>query len=252
MNNNIGYQKNNFSLTVAAVLACCSFGNSAVAQDDGGWDFRITPYIWMIALEGETAALGQNVPVEADFGDILDRLNMALSFNFEANNDQYFFILDAMYADLELEVEPNPIVSANIEVELVIVDALVGASISDTFDLYTGVRYYDQDITVTPAMLPSIGLGDDWSDWVFGVRAQAPVSDKWSFAGRLDTKLVGDSDSMWYWQFVFSRHFGRNDQMHLDLGYRYYDVNYESGTGLTRFLWDVEQTGPIVGYSWNF
>ena len=252
MNYSISIDKKKSILLLTAVLACTVFGNNAVAQDDGGWDFRITPYLWMLSMDGETAALGQNVPVEADFSDILDNLNMALLANFEANNGQYFFILDAMYVELEADVEPNPIISATVEVDVLILDALVGASISETFDLYTGVRYYDQDITVIPTMLPSIGLGDDWSDWVFGVRAQAPVSDKWSFAGRVDSRIAGDSRSMWYLRFVFSRHFGRNDQMHLDLGYQINDVEYESGTGVTRFLWDVEHRGPVIGYSWEF
>jgi hypothetical protein len=32
----------------------------------------------------------------------------------------------------------------------------------------------------------------------------------------------------------------------------YYDVDYESGSGLTRFKWDVAQSGPVVGFSWEF
>ena len=252
MNNRFSRQKKRVGFVLTAVLCLSMFGNNAFAQDDGGWDFRITPYLWMISLDGETAVAGQNVPVEADFSDILDNLNGALAANFEANNGQYFFILDAMYAQLELNVDTNPVIAATVEIDLVIFDGLVGVSISDTFDLYTGVRYYDQDIDVIPAMLPTVSLGDSWTDSVIGVRAQGPVSDKWFFTGRVDTKLAGDSQSMWLMDFFFSRYFGRNNQMHLDLGARIYDVEYESGVGATRFLWDVEQAGPVVAYSWNF
>ena len=155
-----------------------------------------------------------------------------------------------MYAQLEMDLQPNNVISARVDVDLVMTDALIGANLSEYFDMYGGLRYYDQDITFVPSMLPSIGLGDDWSDWVIGVRAHGDVSDKWFFSGRLDAGFAGDSDSLWFGQFIFSRRFGSS--MHLDLGYRWLLSDYTSGTGLSRFLWNVDQAGPIVGYSWNF
>ena len=250
MNKNISWHKKWLASLLTAGLACAFLVNNAVAQDSDGWEFRITPYIFMMALEGETAVLGQNVPVDATFGDIWDRLNIALAANFEANNGDWFFILDATYAELELNVEPNPVISATIDIDIVMTDALIGKVLGEHFDIYAGLRYYDQDITVIPSMLPSIGLGDDWTDYVIGVRAHADVSDKWTFTGRLDSMFAGDSESNWFGQLIFSRRFGSS--MHLDLGYRWLLSDHESGTGLTRFLWDVDQTGPIAGYSWNF
>jgi hypothetical protein len=63
------------ALSVSAMLA----PTAATAQESDGWNFRVTPYLWMLSLDGTTAALGNDVPVEADFGDILDLLNVALS-----------------------------------------------------------------------------------------------------------------------------------------------------------------------------
>ena len=77
-----------------------------------------------------------------------------------------------------------------------------------------------------------------------------PLGDNWSVAARLDGAAGGDSDSAWFIQAVFMRHFGQN--MHLDMGWRFYDVDYESGTELTRFKWNVEHSGPVIGYSWQF
>lgn len=252
MNNNHIFRRKKYLASLFAVVLAFSFlGNNAVAQDGDGWEFRITPYLWALGLDGETAVLGQNVPVEADFGDLLDLLNIALAANFEANNGDFFFILDAMYAELEVTADPNAIINPRVDIELIMTDALIGASVSEHFDIYAGLRYMDQDITIVPSMLPTtIGLGDDWSDWVIGVRAHGDVSDKWFFSGRLDSKFTGDSESNWFGQFIFSRRFGSS--MHLDLGYRWLLSEYTSGSGLSRFLWNVDQTGLIVGYSWNF
>jgi len=222
----------------------------STAQEGDGWNFRVTPYLWMLGLDGTTAALGNDVPLEADFKDILDLLNMALSVNMELNNGKWFVVLDPMWASLEAPIETGGPISGKVEIELLIIDALVGVSLSEHFDVYAGVRYYDQDITIVPSSLPEIGLGDDWTDVLVGFRFHGEISEKWSFSGRLDGAIGGDSDSAIYAQAVFLRHIG--DNKHFDIGYRYYDVDYESGSGLTRFKWDVTQTGPLIGFSWEF
>jgi hypothetical protein len=224
----------------------------ASAQQEDDSYFRITPYLWMLGLDGTTAVLGQDADVDASFSDILDVLNIALSANMEWNNGKWFLILDPMWADLEMDFQtPDPLpISGNIEIELWIVDALVGLELTENFDVYTGGRYYNQDITIIPSLAPSVGLGDDWTDFILGVRAHTSMNDNWSLSGKIDAAVAGDSDSAIYAQAVFMRHFGENK--HLDLGYRYYAVDYESGSGLNRFLWDVAHSGPVVGFSWEF
>ncbi len=99
-------------------------------------------------------------------------------------------------------------------------------------------------------MLPEIPLGDDWTDFLLGVRVNNEISQNWSFTGLLEAAVAGDSESAWLAQAMFLRHIG--DNKHFDIGYRYYDVDYESGSGLTRFKWDVAHAGPVVGFSWEF
>ena len=99
-------------------------------------------------------------------------------------------------------------------------------------------------------MLPKVSLGDDWTDFILGFRVQTSMSDKWSFAGKLDAAVGGDSDAALYVQAVLLRHFGSNK--HLDLGWRYYDVDYESGSGATLFKWAVAHSGPVFGFLWEF
>lgn len=219
------------------------------AQESDGWDFRLTTYLWMLGLDGTTAALGNDVPIDADFSDILDKLNLALSANMELNNGKWFVVLDPMWADLEMSIDTaGP--SGKVKIQLIIIDALVGVNVAEHFDIYVGARYNDQDITVIPNGMPRISLGDDWTDFLLGIRVHGEISGKWSFAGRFDGAIGGDSDSAWYAQAIFLRRIG--DNKHFDIGYRYYDNDYESGSGLTRFKWDVAQSGPVIGFSWEF
>ena len=168
----------------------------------------------------------------------------------ELNNGKWFFILDPMWADLAADIEPGGPIGGKVEIELIITSALAGVSLTEHFDIYAGARYYDQDITIVPNMLPEIPLGDDWTDYMLGVRVNNEISQNWSFFGLLEAAVAGDSESAWLAQVMFLRHIG--DNKHFDIGYRYYDVDYESGSGLTRFKWDVAHSGPIVGFSWVF
>lgn len=236
------------SLTISASI----WPGTATAQESDGWKFRITPYLWMLGLDGTTAALGNDVDVDASFSDIVDVLNIALSANMELSKGKFFVIFDTMYAQLETDYAGpggGP-VGGTADIDMVIADLDVGFSINENFDLYAGARYYDQDIKVTPNLLPQVTLGDDWTDFILGFRVRTSMSDKWSFMGKLDGAIGGDSDSAWYLQAVLLRHFGSNK--HLDLGWRYYDVDYESGSGPTRFKWDVAHSGPVIGFSWEF
>ena len=238
---------------ISACAASLLVATPVAAQQQDDSYFRITPYFWMLGLDGTTAALGQNTDVDASFSDILDVLNIALSVNMEWNNGAWFLVLDPLYAQLEADYAsggPLPI-NGTVEIDMLLVDGMIGLELTDSIDVYAGARYYDQDISIFPANLPtSASLGESWTDLVLGVRGRAPISDNWSFAGKLDAAVAGDSDSAIYAQAVFMRHFG--ETRHLDIGYRYYAVDYETGSGVTRFLWDVDHSGPLIGYSWTF
>ena len=158
---------------------------TATAQENDGWKFRISPYLWMLGLDGTTAALGSDVEVDASFGDILDKLNIALSANMELSNGKFFVVFDPMYAQLETEYAGTgggP-VGGKIDIDMLIADLDVGFSMDENFDFYAGLRYYDQDIGITPNLLPKVTLGDDWTDFILGFRFHTSISDKWSFTG---------------------------------------------------------------------
>ena len=51
-----------------------------------GWSFQLTPYLWMIGIEGDLATLSGVPPVEVDwsFADVLDNLDLAFASFLEA------------------------------------------------------------------------------------------------------------------------------------------------------------------------
>jgi hypothetical protein len=241
------------AVTILSLTISASFGpGTAMAAENDDWEFRISPYVWMMGLDGTTSILGQDANVDASFSDIFDVLNIALSANMELSKGKFFIVFDPLYAQLEADFA-GPIggpVAGTVDVDMVIADLNVGYSFDENFGIYAGARHYDQDITLTANLVPQQSLGDNWTDFIVGLRAGGEVSENWSIMGKLDAAVGGDSESAWYFQAVLLRHFGTNK--HLNLGWRYYDVDYESGTGISRFKWDVAHSGPVVGFSWEF
>ena len=237
---------------LSLVVSASIFPATAVAQESDNWKFRVTPYFWFLGVDGTTALLGNDVDFDADFSDLADVLNYAISVNMELSKGKFFIVLDPMLGVFEMDYSgpgDGPI-EGTVDADLLIADLDVGYNVNENFGLYVGARLYDNDITVTPNLLPRTKLGDDWTDFIVGLRVGGDVSENWSFMGKIDTAVSGDSESAFYVQATMLRHFG--DNKHLDIGWRYYDVDYESGIGPTRFKWAVEHSGPVVGFSWEF
>ena len=126
MNNQLARRRVLTAATLSLIVSASFWPGTATAQESDGWKFRITPYLWMLGLDGTTAALGNDVEVDLSFGDILDVLNIALSANMELSKGKYFVVFDPMYARLEMDFAgPDP-VGGKKDIDLVIADLDVG------------------------------------------------------------------------------------------------------------------------------
>lgn len=242
-------------LTVVSTAALVVPGTASAQRADESY-FRLTPYIWGLSLDGSTALpTGEDLPIDVSFSDIVDNLNMGLMVNLEWNlANGWYFLLDGMWAELEADfASDGPLgVSGTTEIEMFLYDGLVGYSFDENFGVYAGARLNDHDIGITTdgALPVDVSIGDDWIDFIVGVRAFGEIGENWSLGGRLDAALAGDSESAFNVSVVFARSFG--ESMHLNLGWRILDIEFDEGEGLERYKWDVEQNGPMIGWSWEF
>ena len=62
--------------------------------------------------------------------------------------------------------------------------------------------------------------------------------------------FAGDSDDSWNAIVFFGRRIGR--AMSLNLGYRYFTDDVTTSDGANPYAWDMDLTGPVVGYVWQF
>ena len=242
-------------ILLAAVLAVAT---PAIAQDqsDNGWDIVLAPYLWGTSIDG-TSAIGALPPldIDASFSDILSNLNFAMSVHTEFKRGPWVFVIDPTYIALEIDVEPIlPLPEdrvGKIDIDLWVVEAWAGYQFHENWEVLGGARYQSQDISLSglpnPPFPVSLETSADWTNWFGGVRFNKELSEKWSMRWRGDVVIAGDSDSSWNTSIIFNRHFGKNKA--LNLGYRYWVDDFNDAGS---YVWDVTETGPVVGFTWVF
>jgi hypothetical protein len=252
-------------ITVALMvlmLACFSASAFAGEQaEEGNWDFNLAPlYLWMVDMEGDMGigpadATGVNVP----FSDIFDNLEEAFTIHFEAmHRSNWGFFLD--YSGLDISASgalAAPPRTITIDFASTFIEAGGVYRIKNgphNFDMLGGVRYTKLEPDLTTAPIPpspippgqKFSLTEDWYDPIVGVRYFYDFGNKWMFSARGDIGGFGVG-SDFTWNVVALVHFQPWKNVGFVAGYRVLDQDYEDGTGLNRFKWDMRMSGPGLG-----
>lgn len=243
---------------------------TAFATDDSiqphtkrqGWTFDIEPYLMATNISGD-ASIGRvsGINVDVDFGDILETLQLAGMLHFEARHGSGWGIwLDYGFMDLEQDTTgpAGGIASANLRQGVMEAFGLYRHELSrGSLDLYSGVRWWDNDIDakIDPAILPgSIQINKDvnWVDLVVGARWTYQFSENWFMRLRGDIGGFGlEADfTATTWASVS---YMINDLIDLNLAFKATWVDYEEGTQGTPiyFAYDTVTYGPILGVNFK-
>jgi outer membrane protein OmpA-like peptidoglycan-associated protein len=257
----------------ALALAALAWPATASAQQPPpeGWTFRLTPYLWLPSVSG---TLNYTLPESGGGGeaifdigpeDYTANLNFAFMGAFEARNDRFSLLIDALYTDIQVEgtVATIPVVpggpglrfDADLGMKGSVAHLIAGYTVargeSSNLDLIGGVRYThfateaDVNIVDLPVTLPGRHFEQDvdWWDGVVGVRGRLGLGGRWAMPYYLD---VGTGDSNFTWQalagFAYAYRWG-------DLIFMYRHIDWRADNDV---LEDLQFSGPGLGASFRF
>jgi len=225
---------------VAALLA-----SSASAQ---GLDWRVTPYIWGTSIDGEIGLGAVRRDVDLEFSDILNVLSGALLMHVEAQKDDHVAFGDLAW----FAVEPEDV--ATIEgVDEAELDATIlelgYARASGASGFEVGLRYWDIDVEIDPALTAGIRRGDDWVDAFAGFRNKRELGGSWDMTTRANLG-AGGSDLSIGFQIDFARELERGNAF--VAGFRLIDLDYEEDNvrGIPVVV-DLTFLGATVGFMFD-
>ncbi len=231
----------------------------ALAADD---EWKHTAVVYMIGagIDG-TAGVGPVTgDVDISFGDILDNLEFGTMAAYRGQKGRWAVVADLIYMDLEADKKglgPFGNTRATVELEQLITELDGSYAVTEQFDVYAGLRYWDVDSTVTVVGGGPLGetlkgtVGEDWVDPLVGVRYVWPLGAKWTVVWRGDIGGFGVG-SDFSWHTTAYADWRLNEHASLLIGFRWLDVDYDDGSGADRFLMDVSEGGPTIGFAWTF
>jgi opacity protein-like surface antigen len=251
----VGTQEKRRMRYILAALVALAAGHASA--QDGGWSFKITPYVWL-----PDTTIGVDTPrgtVSAELGidDAIKDLDFAFMGAFEANRGKWSLVTDLLYFNITAS-EPTPFgglfSQAAVGSKTTALSGLVAYRVheDETFalDVGGGLRAWWLESTVTlTGLLPTerYKSSDNWVDPFIAVRAHMNFNEKWFGTLYLDGGGFGVGSDQTY-QAIVSAGYNVNDKWSLVGGWRYIDFNrVKNGSKL-----DLKQSGVILGASYRF
>lgn len=232
-------------------------------QSAQGWQFRVTPYLWIPAQKGDVAIKGLPASVDLDIGDtfdaITDNFNFALTLHAELQRGDLTFFGDTMYLSLETGDIPVSGTTATVRQDTGVFELGLAyrlfdvpradGSIGYVLEPLAGARAHYLSIEIDPAGQAARSGDEFWVDGFVGVRAVVGLADRVNLRLRGD---IGAGGSDLTWSALAGFEFRFAESASFEFGYRALDTDYSSGADANRFEYDVLLHGPYAGLTFQF
>ena len=227
------------------------------------WNFVLAPYLIFPFMNGSVSLADRTITVNANTRDLVKRLNWALMLYFEAAHPKFSIITDILYMNLG---DGGTLSSGRRDAELrmqqLATEVVLLGRIVRWFELGFGgrVNFVQSGITAPAGMvLQPIDLDfrQTWFDPLVALRFTVPFkNDHWRLGFRADFGgfTIG---SQYAWQvypyggYNFDGIKGKR-VFELAAAFRAFGMKYETGSGLSRFVYDLIIWGPEVGFLFHF
>jgi hypothetical protein len=274
-------------VVVQALAGPLAYGQGTSTPEQAAksrWEFDIIPYFWMAGLSGDITIKGVPANVNASFSDIASDLDFGAQMHMEAHKDRWGLFLDTTYMKLSMsggatrvrsgpagEVQETTQVQADIGAKEWLVELggtynagrwSLGEGTAVAVDALGGVRYWyfktNIDVGIQQTLgdfseylAPTISGTKEWIDPFVGVRLRFDLPKNFMVVLRGD---VGGFDvgSQLSWNLAGYVGYNISRVVSLWAGYRALYVNYESGSGFDKFVFNVTMYGPVIGMGFRF
>jgi hypothetical protein len=218
----------------------------AAAQED--WDWRVTPYVWAVGIDGDLALGPVARDVAVTFSDIVNALAGTALVHVEGQTGDHLWFGDLIWLAVEPEEEVATIGGvAEAELDSTIIE-LGYARATEGLGFEVGARYWDLDMEIDPALLRGVTAGDSWTDVFGGIRNTRDLGQNWQLTTRANVG-AGGSDLTIGFQMDFARELERGNA--IVAGLKLLDLDYEQSVRGSPLVLDATFFGASVGFMFD-
>ena len=247
------------------IVICATTAKSLYAQDSiettHKWRFLLEPYIMFPNMNG-TAGLGglPNASVDENPGDIFRNLQFGAMLYAEANKGFWTFSSDLTYMHLKSDAIINDALgTGTVDIKQLAWELAGMRQLAPWFELGLAFQLNNIKSDVDLFINTSSGIqertskiDETWVDPSVLVRVRTDLSKnkKWffQFRGNIGGGGIG-SDLYWQLQSYIGYRFSNLFQ--LSGGYRVIYIDYETGSGDDRFVYNMTTFGPVIRFGFN-
>jgi len=249
--------------STAAVLLClvasaCTSGAkspplaapSPAAEDADPLEWTVAPYLLMPNMSGDITVKNQTVGVDANPGDIFDKLQFGAMLYVQVRKGAWGGAVDGLYMNLEQDAKQ---VNASAGAKQGMVDMSAFRRLTPAIDVLLGARV---NIMESSLDLPTPGVSvsetKTWVDPIVGVLLHLPLGEsKWNVGMRADIGGFGIGSSFAY-QLYPQLGFRASHLISIHAAYRFMNMDYDTGSGNDYFRYDMSTFGPELGLAFHF
>jgi hypothetical protein len=224
-------------------------------------------YLFATDVEGESQIANVTTDVDLGFDDILDNLDMGFMGYIEQRRGKWSYIGDIAYLKLSADksTASNNILQVELDADFkqTVFEGFVGYRILERkldtadlgLDLLIGARHTDLEFRLSSESA-LLGLSrsadrsrdENWTDAVIALRLQHSSRNGWGSMFWVD---IGDGTDSSSKQFLGLATYQIDYNWKFYGGYRYLNLEYETGSGISKFAVDLDYTGPMFGVSYR-
>lgn len=245
-------------------LACIALACGISSSYAGGykdfvpptsWEFHITPYLWALNMDGTTQLGTTRAHVDESFSTLLDHMDFGGMLWLEANKGRFGIFLNTVYAKLTDTAQ----------------DGILDLDATSHFGLFTGGLSYQFPITDRFALIPFAGArytlnnntlkasipgftvskskNVQWTDPIIGTRLTYQFTNAWSLllAGDVGGTSMSTDNSYNLMGLIGYHPQTMWTNTTTFVGYNILKQLYETGSGTSKYVWNMRLAGPVIG-----
>ena len=219
------------------------------AEETNRWRFDASLNLFLAGMSGDVAAKGLPAGVDASFQDVLEHLEACAAGRLTVGYERWSLSTELSYLSLAAEAR-----DVRADLQQWLIEPSLNYQFCEGFTAFAGARYNNLNgDLIFNGPLGKVPTGtQDWWDPIIGAQLSLPMLRRiLSFDGRFDVGGFGaGSDITWQAFPYLNWHFSKWGSA--QLGYRWLGTDYETGSGTSRFRYDVVVQGPQLGFTISF